>query len=239
MLEDTPAHAIFILATTEPQKMIPTIISRCQRFDFRKISVSEITERLKGIVKKEGASVEKEVLSLIASASGGSLRDGEGILSQILSFVPANSTVKKEDVKGLLGIIEREIIGDFIGFLLEDKAVEALGVLEKSFLQGITPEGFYENVIYYLREMMLLKIISEREGDSSTKSLMDSILTKLTQEEVERIKEQIKKLSTEEISEMIESFFEAGKRIKYSPIPQLPLEVAVAEVSEKLRKDEK
>ncbi len=239
MLEDAPAHAIFILATTEPQKMIPTIISRCQRFDFRKIAVPEMTKRLEKIVKKEGVSVEKDVLSIIASASGGALRDGESILSQIISFVPAGSTVKKEDIKGLLGIIEREVVGDFLGFLLEDRAVEALDLMEKSFVQGVGPEAFYENIVYYLREMMLLKIISEKEGESGTKSLMDSLLTKLTEEEVGRIKEQTKNLTTEEISEIIEFFFEAGKRINYSPIPQLPLEVAVAETTEMLRKNSK
>ncbi len=239
MLEDAPSHAIFILATTESQKMIPTIISRCQRFDFRKITVPEMTKRLEKIVKKEEVLVEKGVLSIIASASGGALRDGESILSQIISFVPAGSTVKKEDIKGLLGIIEREVVGDFLGFLLEDKAIEALELMEKSFTQGVGPEAFYENIVYYLREMMLLKIISEREGESGTKSLMDSLLTKLTQEEVERIRGQIKNLTTEEISKVIDSFFEAGKRINYSPIPQLPLEVAVAETTEILRKKEK
>ena len=236
MLEEAPSHAIFILATTEPQKMIPTIISRCQRFDFRKITVPEITERLKKIVKKEEVSVEKGVLAIIASASGGSLRDAESILSQIISFVPVNSTVKKEDIKGLLGIIEREVIGDFVDFLLKDEATNALEILEKSLIQGVGPEAFYDNIIYYLREMMILKIISEREGEKGSKSLMNSLLTNLTEEEVERIKKQIVDLNTEKIGKIIEYFFEAGKRIKYSPIPELPLEVAVAEVTENLRR---
>jgi DNA polymerase-3 subunit gamma/tau len=237
ILEEAPSHVIFILATTEPQKMISTVISRCQRFDFRKIGVEEMVGRMKKMVKKENASVDEDVLKMIASAGGGSLRDAESILSQILSFIPENTTVKKEDVKGLLGIIEREVIGDFIGFLLENEATKSLNIMNDALNQGVNPESFYENIIYYLREMMILKIISSAREVSDTKSLMDALLTNLTKEEIEKIKKQIEKLSATEIKEMIEIFLEAGKRIKYSPIPQLPLEVSIAEITENLKKN--
>ncbi len=239
ILEEAPSHVIFVLATTEPQKMNPTIISRCQRFDFRKITVPEMVKRLEKVVKKEEVSVEKEVLEMIAAVSSGSLRDGESLLSQILSFVPENTTVKKEDVKRLLGVVEREAVTDFINHLLEDKATDSLKTMEDSFNQGVSPEAFYENIISYLREMMILKIIKEREEESGARSLMNSLLTKLTKEEVEKIKKQIEKITINEIKEMIDSFYEAGERIKYSPIPQLPLEIAVAEISQNLRKKEK
>jgi DNA polymerase-3 subunit gamma/tau len=237
ILEEAPSHVIFILATTEPQKMIPTIISRCQRFDFRKISVLEITKKLEKIVKKEKGKVEKEVLSVIASLAGGSMRDAESTLSQVLSFAPKDGAIRKEDVKSFLGIVEREVVGDFIDALLQDKAVEALDLLEKVLSQGTSPENFYSNLIYYLREMMVLKIISQKTSD--TKSLTSSLLVKFTEEEVERIKKQVEPLSTNDIKKIIDSFFEAGERIKYSPLPQLPLEVAVAETTETLRKTRK
>ncbi|MCF7845294.1 MAG: DNA polymerase III subunit gamma/tau [Candidatus Pacebacteria bacterium] len=237
ILEEAPSHAIFILATTEPQKMIPTIISRCQRFDFRKISVSEITKKLEKIVKQEKGKVEKEVLSVIASLAGGSMRDAESTLSQVLSFAPKDGAIRKEDVKSFLGIVEREVVSDFIDALLQDEAVEALDLLEKVLSQGTSPENFYSNLIYYLREMMVLKIISQKTSD--TKSLTSSLLVKFTEEEVERIKKQVEPLSTNDIKKIIDSFFEAGERIKYSPLPQLPLEVAVAETTETLRKTQK
>lgn len=237
ILEEAPSHVIFILATTEPQKMISTIISRCQRFDFRKISVLEITKKLEKIVKKEKGKVEKEVLSMIASLAGGSMRDAESTLSQVLSFAPKDGAIKKEDVKSFLGIVEREVIGDFIDALLQDKAVEALDLLEKVLSQGTSSENFYSNLIYYLREMMVLKIISQKASD--TESLTSSLLIKFTEEEVERIRKQIEPLSTDDIKKIIDSFFEAGERIKYSPLPQLPLEVAVAETTEILRKRKK
>ncbi len=239
MLEEAPSHVIFVLATTEAHKMISTIVSRCQRFDFRKITVLEMTKRLEKIAKKENIKIEKEVLQIIASAAGGSLRDGEGLLLQITSFVPENVTIKKEDVKNLLGIVEREIIGDFIEFIIKDNAIEALNTMGKCLNQGVSPESFHENIMFYLREMMILKIIFKREGESATKSLMNSLLTKLTKEEIERIKEQISNIEMYNIKAMIDIFYEAGKRINYSPIPELPLEVAVAEISEELRKKEK
>jgi DNA polymerase-3 subunit gamma/tau len=217
--------------------MIPTIISRCQRFDFRKISVLEITKKLEKIVKKEKGKVEKEVLSVIASLAGGSMRDAESTLSQVLSFAPKDGAIRKEDVKSFLGIVEREVVGDFIDALLQDKAVEALDLLEKVLSQGTSPENFYSNLIYYLREMMVLKIISQKTSD--TKSLTSSLLVKFTEEEVERIKKQVEPLSTNDIKKIIDSFFEAGERIKYSPLPQLPIEVAVAETTETLRKTRK
>ncbi len=239
MLEEAPSHAIFILATTEPQKMIPTIISRCQRFDFRKITVPEMIKRLGKIAKKENVEMEKEVLAMIASASGGALRDAESLLSQILSFASEGKTVKREDVKSFLGIIEREIIGDFVESLLKDKAADSLKIMEDSFNQGIGPEDFYENVVFYLREMMILKIVSGREGERGAEPLMNSMLTRLTTEEIERVKEQIKDISIEDIKQIVDFFLQAGERVRFSPIPQLPLEVAVAETVENLRKKQK
>jgi DNA polymerase III subunit gamma/tau len=239
ILEEAPSHVVFILATTEPQKMIPTIISRCQRFDFRKISVLEISKKLEKIVEKEKIKVSKDVLSMVASLAGGSMRDAESTLSQVLSFVPKEGEINKEDVKSFLGVIEREAVGDFVDFLLKDEAVQALEMLEKMFSQGTSPENFHNNLIYYLREMMVLKIISKTERKDDSKSLISSILVRFTEEEVERIRKQIENLEIDDIKKIIDIFFEAGERIKHSPLPQLPLEVAVAETTETLRKTEK
>ncbi len=236
MLEEAPSHAIFILATTEPQKMIPTIISRCQRFDFRKILIPEMVKRLEWIIKNEGNKVEDGVLQMIASAAGGSLRDGESVLTQVLSFTPEKGIVKKEDVKSLLGIVEREMVGDFMDFILKDKPIDAINLMEDVFSRGTDVEAFYENLMHYLREMMVLKIVANTKEKEGSHSLKETFLVRLTEEEIERIKEQIKDIERDDIKMIIDSFFGAGDRIKYSPIPQLPLEVSVAETTETLRK---
>ncbi len=239
MLEEAPSHAIFVLATTESQKMIPTIISRCQRFDFQKIAIDKIVKRFEKILKEEGSRAEEGVLSMIATSAGGSLRDAESTLSQVLSFVSEDGIIKKEDVKTLLGIVEREAVGNFMDLILDDKPLDAIKLMEDSFNQGVDVESFYENIMFYLREMMVLNIIFQAKEEEKIDSLMKSILIKLTKEEVEKIKIQIKDLKREDIKMMIDCFFEAGERVKYSPIPYLPLEVAIAEISEELRKSKK
>ncbi len=235
MLEDAPEHVIFILATTEPQKMIPTVISRCQRFNFRKIGSKETIDLLKKIAKKEGVSIDNEVFPMIASFAGGSLRDAEGLLSQIVSLSLENTTVKKEDVGVLLGIVEREVVGDFVSSFLEDNSVASFQIINSVVDQGINIESFYGSIMRYLREMMILKIISKTETENS-KTLIENLLDTLTKEELERIKEQSEGVEVDLIKKIIDIFYEAGERIKYSPIPQLPIEVSVAEILEEVRK---
>ncbi len=239
VLEEAPEHVIFVLATTEPHKMTSTVVSRCQRFDFRKITAKEIVERLKKIAKKEGYKAEEEALLMIASSAGGSLRDAVGLLSQVLAFIKEGDILKKEDVKDLLGVVEKQIIGDFIDFLIKEEAIEAINLIEDALNQGVDAENFYDNLIYYLRETMILKIVSKESDEEKRKSLTQALLSVLTKEEIDRMKEQAEKLKLEEIKKIIDIFFDAGTRIKHSPIPQLPLEVAVAEIVENLKKIEK
>lgn len=123
-LEEPPAHAIFILATTEAHKMIPTIASRCQRFDFRKLRVSEIVEKLQMIVKSEGAKIETEALQLIALNSEGAFRDAESLLDKVLTFYSdydKKETIKAQSVKDLLGIVDLNLTGEFVQLLLTKK----------------------------------------------------------------------------------------------------------------------
>ncbi len=228
MLEEAPSHVIFILATTQPLKVIPTIISRCQRFDFRKITVVEIVNRLKKIIKKEGYQAEEEALKMIAVAADGALRDAESILSQVMSFTSKDNVIRKEDIKDLLGVIEKQVISSFINSLLNQNCEGAVRIMDEAFSHGTDPEDFHKNILYYLREMLMLKIISSREG-----SFLDSLMAVFTKEEIKNIEEQVKKTKEEKLRDMIDVFLKAGERIKHSPIPQLPLEMAVAQIVEK------
>ncbi len=237
MLEEAPEHAVFILATTEPHKMIPTIISRCQRFDFKKITVEDTVARLEKIAKKEGFSLERDALLMIAAYAGGSFRDAEGLLSQIISFLTKGSKIKKEDVKNFLGVVEKEVVGDFIDFLRKDDAIYAIKLMEDVFGKGVDANIFYNSLMYYLREMLILKIVSGEKDKEKKKSLIGSLLAVLTDEEVKRMEKQAEEFEAGEIKTTIDTFFKAGERIKYSPIPYLPLEVAVAEVAENLKKE--
>ncbi len=236
MLEEAPAHAIFILATTEAQKMITTIISRCQRFDFHKITVSKMIKRLSGIAKSEKIKIEEDVLKMIASVSEGALRDAEGLLAQVISFSSKEGIITKEDAKNLLGVMERGIIANFIDLIIKKDSINAIQAIENSFFEGVTPEIFYDGLTHYLREMMLVKILDESGDAGESNPVTEALLAKLTKEEFDYIKEQVQSVSIEDIKQMIDYFYSAGQRIKYSPIPQLPLEIATIESVERLKK---
>ena len=115
-LEEPPSHAIFVLATTEIHKMIGTIISRCQRFDFKKSTLPEIVKRLSILSKKEDIKIAKPAMELIAINSSGAMRDAEGLLNQVaILFHGSKNEIKAEDVKDLLGLVEIKMVSKFTG----------------------------------------------------------------------------------------------------------------------------
>jgi len=220
-LEEPPAHAIFILATTEIHKMIPTIISRCQRFDFRKLTLAEIVGRLEYIVKKEGVKIEKPALELIALSSGGAVRDAEGLLDQALTFSGASDgPIKAEAIKELLGMVDTKLVSEFLDFLCQKKAGEAIDFLNKTLEKGKDVQEFTKALIYYLRQGLILKIEA---------SPTNPIIVGLTKEEQEKLQAQIAGLTEQDLQRIIKLFLEAENKMKYSSIPQLPLELAIIE----------
>ena len=136
-IEEPPNHAIFIMATTEVHKMIPTIISRCQRFDFKKLQISEIIKKLEFISKKENIKFEDSALSLIAFNSRGSFRDAESLLDQCISFTGKIGTIKISDIKELLGIVEVGQISQFVDYLLQKNTREAILYLNSMADNGL------------------------------------------------------------------------------------------------------
>ncbi len=218
-LEEPPSHAIFILATTEIHKMIPTIISRCQRFDFRKLTLAEIVKKLEFVSKKEGIKIEKPALELIALNAAGSVRDAESILGQVLNF-QGNQEIKAETIKEILGLVEMNAISDFCDLLFQKKTSDALVLLNDMVEKGIDLQEFAKALINYLRKALVIKI----SGSGS-----EWWAAGLTKEELERLKKQADSLKEQEIRKIIDLFLEAENKIKYSSIPQLPLELAIIE----------
>jgi len=219
-LEEPPAHAIFVLATTEIQKMIPTIISRCQRFDFRRLTLPEILKRLEIIAKKEGIKIEKPALEFIALNSGGSFRDAEGLLDQAITFSGPKGEIKAEEIKDLLGIIETSLISQFVDLLFKKETPKAIHFLNNTFDKGLDPQEFAKALINYLRQVLIIKINPE---------LQNPVISGLTREEYQKIKEQASLVNEGDIQNIVNLFLTAENRMKYSSIPQLPLELAIIE----------
>ena len=222
-LEEPPAHAIFILATTEIHKIIPTILSRCQRFDFRKLTVEEIIKRLESICKTEKVKIQKAALELIALYSGGSIRDAESLLDQALTFSSySKKEIKAEDIKNLLGLIEVKLVSQFIDLIFQKKAIEAINFLNETLEKGIDVQEMAKAIINYLRQGLILKI-------SDVKENTNPIISGLTKEEFETLKKQVTGLEEQKLQEILNLFLEGAGKIRYSPIPQLPLELAIIE----------
>jgi len=229
-LEEPPAHAIFVLATTEIHKMISTIISRCQRFDFRKSTLPEIIKRLLILSKKEGIKVGESALELIALNASGAMRDAEGLLNQVaILYEGSKNEIKAEDIKDLLGLVETEMVSKFTGFLSEKKTFEAINYLNEVNEKGLDLEEFSKSLINYLRKGLILKIMGEGNPVSS-----GDYLTGLTKEEIVMLKKQMSLFGQEDLRKILSTFLEAQNKIRYASIPQLPLELAIVEVVELL-----
>ena len=223
-LEEPPEHAIFILATTEIHKMIPTILSRCQRFDFRKLTLPEITKKLKIISEKEKIKIEKAALELIALNSEGSMRDAESVLDQVFTFYGASKNeIKIDDIKDLLGLVDIELVSKFTEFLCQKKAIQAINFLNEVSEKGLDLEEFARTLIKYLRQGLILKIMGEAKHRPTW------FLGGLTREEIKKLREQINCFKEEDLKKILTLFLEAENKMKYSPIPQLPLELAIVE----------
>lgn len=231
-LEEPPDYAIFILATTEIHKMIPTIVSRCQRFDFRRLTVPEIVKKLEWISEKEKIKIEKPALELIALNASGSFRDAESLLDQTLAF---SGTLGKEkeisaaDIKNLLGLVEINLIQNFVDLISQKNTSGAIKFLNEKIDQGLDLQEFTKALINYLRQALILKTVGV--GDSQS-----PIISGLTKEEFQKLQIQTESLNKAELHKILNLFLEAENKMKYSPILQLPLELAIIETLEKEEK---
>jgi len=223
-LEEPPAHAVFLLATTEAHKMIPTIISRCQRFDFKRLRVPEIIKKLEFISKKENIKFDESALSLIALNSRGSFRDAESLLDECVNFSGNSGTIKTEDIKELLGVVEVGQVSSFVDFLISKKTKDAILSLNLMLDNGVDLQEFAKTLVFYLRQSLLLKINSD---------FLNPRASGFSAEEIEKMKAQTSSLPEREIQKMLELFIDAENKMKYSSLPQLPLELAIFDITYK------
>jgi len=221
-LEEPPAHAIFILATTESHKMLATILSRCQKFDFKRLQIPEIIKKLQFISKKENVKFDDSALSLIALNSRGSFRDAESLLDECLSFSGEKGEIKTEDIKELMGIVEVGEISKFVDCLIAKNTKDAIAFLSSIVENGVDLQEFTKTLVFYLRQELLLKI------DPNFLNLQNS---GLSSQEIERMKAQTAGLTQKDLQNMLELFIDAENKIKYSAVSQLPLELAAINIS--------
>ncbi|MCD6408430.1 DNA polymerase III subunit gamma/tau, partial [bacterium] len=156
-LEEPPEYVKFIFATTSPEKILPTILSRCQRFDFKPLTLKEVSEEIKRIAKEEKIEVEDDVIKEIFDFSGGSLRDALSILDQLIVFSEGNK-IKYDDVKKLLGLPEEKSIEEILKFIRKKQPKESISLFHQLLSDGKNPGVILDNMIRKLRDIGLQKI---------------------------------------------------------------------------------
>ncbi|MCX6731669.1 MAG: DNA polymerase III subunit gamma/tau [Candidatus Parcubacteria bacterium] len=218
-LEEPPKHVVFVLATTELEKVPDTIISRCQNFSFRKIPESILLSSVISIAKKEGFEIDYEAAGLIALASDGSFRDSQGMLDQILSLGDKNKDKKisGKEVREFLAVPRREMVENFILAVLEKKADEGLKIIEQVINENMDIRMFLKLILRDVRSMLLLRLapmmkkqLEETLGDREFKF-------------TEKNANLPKGGELEKILKILLESYEVRTR---SYLPQLPLELA-------------
>jgi DNA polymerase-3 subunit gamma/tau len=220
-LEEPPSHVKFIFATTQPHKVLPTILSRCQRFDFRRIPISKITQKLKEIIKDERINIEDKVLVAIAKASDGSLRDAESILDQLISYTSDKISLK--DVSSVLGLIEQDVLFEFSKQIIQGDSASLIKLLDALIVSGKDLSQVIDSLIEHFRNIMVARI-------SDSKKL--SAIIDLPEEFLEAISQQSKQLSMETILSILQNLIDAkdlGRRINSL---RIPFEVALIKITQ-------
>ncbi|MFH1406656.1 MAG: DNA polymerase III subunit gamma/tau [Candidatus Omnitrophota bacterium] len=217
-LEEPPAHVKFVFATTAPNKVPSTILSRCQRFDFRRISTQEIVKKLKEISQKEKIAIEEEALFAIARTADGSIRDAESILDQLASF--SKEKITPQDLSDLLGTVKEEQLFGMAQKIIERDAAGAIAVVDEILNEGKDLVLFMHALIEYFRNMMVTKVCADPKG-----------LIETSKDMIERIKKEAKGLTVEEILYVIYSLLNALEATKRSPMMRVPFEMALVKLS--------
>src|SRR5215212_2269583 len=212
MLEEPPEHVVFVLATTEKHKVLPTIISRCQSFDFRRPSVETLKVKLAEISEAEGIEVEPEALTVIAREGRGSFRDAEGLLDQLSSF--AEGSITAAMVRELLGSVGPEALLETTAALYERRAADALRIVDRLSNEGRDLGQFVRELISHLRTLMLLPYAPE------------VALAEVGADERGPLEEQANLLPTAEVVRLIEALDGALGRIRRGGDPKLELELS-------------
>lgn len=214
-LEEPPSHVIFVLATTEQHKLPATIISRCQRFNFKRVGYDDMMKRLTEICKSEKVKVDKKVLERITNKSDGCMRDAESLLGQVLSLDLKD--IDPEDAEMILPTSNIQTVLDFIDAIFDKQAVSAIKTLRDLVADGVNLEQFAYDCLEAMRLLMILQI------DPQTKN-MD---TEYSGETVKELRKLAAKTTSLQLVKMIESLISRRRDIKSAPMPQLPLELFV------------
>lgn len=217
ILEEPPDSVIFIFATTQPRKVPDTILSRCQRFDFRRIPASDMSEYLRKEASTEGITLDNAALGLMCRASGGSMRDALSLMDQLVSF--SGKDIKGEEVAKLLGIVEADLLASITSSILTGNTSEAIDRVSSSLAEGYSVDELLDALIVFLRNLLLAVT-------GATGSLGD-----VPESEKKLLFELSRELPDVAVLNILRIFSGAAIEIRRSNLPRITLETAVMTAS--------
>lgn len=218
-LEEPPSYVIFILATTEPHKIPATILSRCQRFDFKRVSSKDIASRMSYICKKENIEAEEKALSLIARNSQGALRDALSILDQCMSF--GNEKIEYNDVIELLGTVNIDELFELSQSIIDENTKKSLEVLNEFIIWGKDIRNLINDLIDHFRNLMVCKVSKD----------LDEIIS-LPEESIERLKEQSQNVNINDLIRILNILSETQDSMKSSSNTRILAEVTIMKIAQ-------
>ena len=218
-LEEPPSYVIFILATTEPHKIPATILSRCQRFDFKRVTVKDISSRMRYICEKEGIEADEKALNLIARNSQGALRDALSILDQCISF--EGNKISYNDVIELLGSVNIEQLFDLAESIIKEDTRKSLQILNDFIIWGKDVRNLVNDLIDHFRNLMVCKISND----------LDEIIS-LHEETIDLLKQQAETIDTNNLIRILNILSEAQDGMKISSNPRVFMEVTMMKIAQ-------
>jgi DNA polymerase III subunit gamma/tau len=223
-LEEPPSYVIFILATTEPHKIPATILSRCQRFDFKRVTVSDMINRMKDICNDIGVETDDKALNLIARNSQGALRDALSILDQCISF--SNNNIEYKDVVELLGTVNTDYLFKISDYIINEDTKSCLEMINELVIWGKDIKNFISDLIDHFRNLMVCKVSKE----------LNEIIS-LPEETIEQLKAQSSQIDIKDIIRILNVLSEAQDNIKYSSNPRVLVEVCIMKLCQPMFDD--
>ncbi len=217
-LEEPPEHAKFIFATTEPHKIPVTILSRCQRFDFRKIPVQKVTQRLREIADAEALQISDRSLGLVARHGEGSMRDALSTLDQVIAF--CGETIADDDVQALLGMVDRRLLLDTIEAILQHDSRRLLDLVRQVDQLGHSLRQFVQELVELLRGLIICKVVADPDD------LLD-----LVDEELKELQKLAEAASLEDLQRIVTLLMKVQAELSNSPYPLLTLEMALVRIA--------
>lgn len=216
-LEEPPENVVFILATTEPHKIIPTILSRCQRFDFTLHSLSDLKARMQFISEQEGVPITDGALSLISRAAEGGMRDAISILDQAIAFGGDQVTI--EDVNTILGKVDQRIMSKVVEVIGNHDTEGVLRVLNEILDQGKDMNQFVKDLLFHFRDLMFIKECG-----------VQNAIIELPDELKEELRVQAERFTMKELLRLLDILSETDQKLKFSSQPRLVLEMSMIQM---------